>query len=228
MTDTESALPVPTAEQRRAAAGQYERANQVLATGNHDYAIQLFLNCCKLDPANLIYRQALRQTVKIKYGNNMKGGRFAAVTTAATRLRLRNALRGGEYLKALEHGEEVLLSNPWDVGALSAMAEAFDRLDLINPAVWSLEQARQVDPANLKVVRGLARLCEKRGNFTTAAVLWEQVRKADPSDVEAQRKAKDLAASDTIARGRYQEVASGTAEHATAETAEHPRPGATS
>ena len=56
-----SLLPPPTAEQRRAAAGQFERANQVVATGNFDYGIGLLLTCCKLDPGNLIYRQALRR-----------------------------------------------------------------------------------------------------------------------------------------------------------------------
>ena len=45
-----SLLPPPTAEQRRAAAGQFERANQVVATGNFDYGIGLLLTCCKLDP----------------------------------------------------------------------------------------------------------------------------------------------------------------------------------
>ena len=54
--------------------------------------------------------------------------------------------------------------------------------------------------------RALARLYEKRGNFSQAILLWELVRKADPRDIEAQHKAKDLAASDTIARGNYDAV----------------------
>ncbi|HMF10959.1 MAG TPA: tetratricopeptide repeat protein, partial [Gemmataceae bacterium] len=39
-----------------------------------------------------------------------------------------------------------------------------------------------------------------------AIALWELIRKADPRDVEAQDKAKNLAATDTIARGHYDEV----------------------
>ena len=54
-------LPPPSPEQRRAAAGQFERAKQVLVSENYDYAIQLLMTCCKLDPANLTYRQTLRQ-----------------------------------------------------------------------------------------------------------------------------------------------------------------------
>jgi len=55
-------LPSPSPEQRRAAAGQFDRANQVIAGGDLDYGIQLLLECCKLDPANLVYRRILRET----------------------------------------------------------------------------------------------------------------------------------------------------------------------
>src|SRR5206468_3133353 len=46
----------------------------------------------------------------------------------------------------------------------------------------------------------------KRGSFMQAMALWEIIRKAKPTDEEAQHKAKDLAASATIAKGRYEEA----------------------
>ena len=49
----------------------------------------------------------------------------------------------------------------------------------------------------------MARLFEKRGNFAHAIGLWQLVKEVAPSDVEAAHKAKDLAASATIARGGY-------------------------
>jgi tetratricopeptide (TPR) repeat protein len=52
----------------------------------------------------------------------------------------------------------------------------------------------------------LARLFEKRGNFAQAIKLWELVRRAVPTDAEATHKAKDLAASETIQRGHYEEA----------------------
>lgn len=199
-------LPRPTPEQRRVAAGQFDRAKQVITTGNYDYGIQLLMNCCLLDPGNLVYRQALRQTVKTYYKNNLRGSRFAGVTTLSTKVRLKKARRAEDHLKVLEYGEQILVRNPWDVGTQLAMAESFDALGLLDQAIWTLDQARQKDVKDLHVNRALARLFEKRGNFTQAAVLWELVRKADPSDPEAQDKMKDLAASATIARGRYEEV----------------------
>jgi tetratricopeptide (TPR) repeat protein len=201
-----SSLAPPSAEHRRIAASQFERANQVIATGNFDYGIQLLMTCCKLDPGNLIYRQALRQTEKAKYKNNMRGSRFAALTSTTARHRIKSAIRSQQYVKALEYGEEVLTRNPWDVPTQMLMAEAADGLGLLDLAVWTLEQARQKNVKDLDLNRALARMYEKRGNFTQAIALWELIRKADPDDVEAQHKAKDLAATDTITRGRYEEV----------------------
>jgi tetratricopeptide (TPR) repeat protein len=199
-------IPMPSPEQRRVAAGQFERANQVIATGNFDYGMQLLLTCCKLDPGNLIYRQALRKTEKAKFNNNLRGSRLAFLTTSTSRTKLKAAKASRDYLKVLEHGEAVLMRNPWDVGAQMDMAEAAEALGHLELAVWTLEQARQRNPQDATVNRALARLYEKRGNFSQAIALWELVRKVDPRDIEAQHKAKDLAASDTIVRGGYDAV----------------------
>jgi tetratricopeptide (TPR) repeat protein len=199
-------LPRLSHEQRRVAAGQFERANQVITTGNHDYGIQLLLTCCKLDPGSLIYRQKLRQTEKAKFQNNLRGSSLAFLTTIPAKMKLRKALRREDHLKVLEVAEQILVRNPWDVPCQLALAESFEALELLDLAVWTLDQARQKDPNNPKVNRALARLYEKRGNFTQAMALWNLVKKAAPYDVEAQHKAKDLAASATIAKGRYEEA----------------------
>jgi tetratricopeptide (TPR) repeat protein len=206
-----SILPTPSAEHRRVAAGQFERANQVIATGNFDYGIRLLLSCCKLDPANLIFRQALRRTEKTKYKNNLRGSWHAWITTFSKRARVKAAKRGHDYLMVLEAGEDVLARNPWDTGVQMDMADAADVLGLLDLAIWTLEQARHKDPRDVGVNRHLARLYEKRGNFTQAIALWELVRKESPGDAEAANKSKDLAANETIARGNYQEAVSNQA-----------------
>jgi tetratricopeptide (TPR) repeat protein len=202
-------LPPPNPEHRRIAASQFERANQVIATGNFDYGIRLLLSCCKLDPANLIYRQTLRRTEKTKYRNNLRGSWLAGVTTWPIRARLKAAKTARDWLKVLELGERVLVRNPWDTGAQMDMAEAADVLGLLDLAIWSLEQARQKNPRDVSLNRTLARFYEKRGNFTQAIALWELIRRAAPADVEAQHKAKDLAANETIARGQYEAAVGG-------------------
>src|ERR1700687_1294483 len=107
-------LPPLTPEHHRIAAEQFQRANQVIESGNHDYAIQLLLTCCKLEPANLIYRKALRKTQKAKFKNNMRGATFSKLTTSGGKARVMAAKRSRDYLKVLETGEEILSQNPWD------------------------------------------------------------------------------------------------------------------
>jgi tetratricopeptide (TPR) repeat protein len=202
-------MPRLTADQRRAAVGQFERARQVIKSGNIDYGLQLLLDCCKIDPANLIYRQELRQAQRTKYENNLTGQSMAYVRSMWGRVRLRRAIMKGKYLEALVEAEQILMRNPWDLGTHLAMAETFQELEWSDHALWTLEQIRPTYPKEPKVNRPLARLYEKRGNFNQAIALWDLVRKADPDDVEAQRKGKDLAASATIAKGRYEDAVKG-------------------
>ena len=123
MADAPSSLPPPSPEHRRIAAEQFERARQVLTSGsNHDYAIQLLLACCKLDPANLIYRQALRRTQKLKFKNNLRGSWLAGLFNLLPKARMRSNLKSGNYLLVLELGERVLTRNPWDIPAQMWMA----------------------------------------------------------------------------------------------------------
>jgi tetratricopeptide (TPR) repeat protein len=223
-----NAIPMKlTAEQRRAAVGQFERANQVLQGGDHDYGLQLLLTCCKIDPANLIYRQTLRRTQRAKYQNNEAGQSLAYVRSLWTRFRLQKALMRGEYFDALVLSEQIFMRNPWDLPTHLMMAAAFEALGWPDHALWTLEQIRSTHPQSAKVNRSLARLYEGRGNFNQAIALWEMVRRAEPDDIEAQRKAKDLCASATIAKGRYEQQIKGAesspASQAEAET-KHDQP----
>src|ERR1700730_16657469 len=139
-----TSLSAPSPEHRRVAAGQFEHANQVIASRkNYGYGIHLLLSCAKLDPGNLIYRQALRRTQKAKYNNNLRGSLLAWLTAWPAKARVKAALQAEDYLKVLEFGEQALCRGAWDVGTQMDMAEAADSLGLLDTAIWILEQARQ-------------------------------------------------------------------------------------
>lgn len=211
MADTQP-TPAPSPDQRRIAVENFERARQVLQSGNSDYAIQLLRTCCRLDPGNLHFRQTLRRAQKAKFGDDLKGSTFAFLSTPRYKASVKAAKAGRDYLKVLEAGEDVLTRNPWDLGTQMDMAEAFEALGLSDLAVFSLDQARQKYPKDPTLNRALARLFEKRGDFQKAIALWRLVQEADPRDLEAASKAKNLAASETIARGGYEDAVSGSRE----------------
>src|SRR5437764_7073781 len=104
----ENRLPPPSPDQRRIAAERFERARQVITTGNQDYGIQLLLACCKIDPANLIYRQELRRAQKKKHKDKLLGGMFSALSRFRFKTKLKKARHGDKHLQVLEFGEEIL------------------------------------------------------------------------------------------------------------------------
>lgn len=181
----EQPVPVPTPEQRRSAASLFERAGQVVAAGDCAHAARLLLECCRIDPANLLYRQALRRAEKARYRNNLRGGWLAWLWNWTTHLRLARAVAAGRHLDVLELAERVLVNNPWDVTAQQALARSADALGLLDLAIWALEQARQKDASDAALNRELARLYERRGNFTQAVALWQRLHHDNPNDAEA-------------------------------------------
>jgi tRNA A-37 threonylcarbamoyl transferase component Bud32 len=193
-----------SADQRRAASGQYERGKEVLATGNYEYGIQLLLSACKLDPVNVRYRRALRRIGKAREKQSPYSRWLMWLTTLTDKTRLKAVKRAGDPRRVLEYGEQILVRNPSDFGTQMDMAEAATTLGLHDLAVWLLEHARSANPRHLALNRTLARLYEKQGKLSQAITVWEMMRKLDPTDLEAARKVKNLAAAETIARGNYE------------------------
>lgn len=65
--------PAPlTASVRQRLQKTYERGDQCVKKGDHDYATHLFTQCVAEDPANVIYLQAFLGNLQKKYGNNKK------------------------------------------------------------------------------------------------------------------------------------------------------------
>jgi tetratricopeptide (TPR) repeat protein len=209
MAEPSESIPKLTADQRQTVAKLATRAKQVLATGNLDYAITLYLDCCKRDPANVSWRQELRRTEKLKYKDNKKGKALAFLSTWRPGFKMETFSKTGNHLKAIEFAEEVLRSNPWHLRALLVSAHAFDALGLKDLALWSFDQARQIEANNPTINRKMAILFEERGQFPQAIQLWKMVAAKLPKDQEAAKKATQLAASATIAKGKYDQASSG-------------------
>ncbi len=203
-TEEMPASPLVSNDQRRVAARQFEHARRILDNGSSEYAIQLLLTCCRLDPENVFYRQTLRQTVKEKFHDSEPSLWRSWLATLGARTRMKSAAGRNDHARVLEYGEAVLARNPWDLATQLLMAEAAEKLGLRRVAMWVLEEARRRNANNLATNWALARLYEKEGQYADAIKLLELIRKADPSDAEAYRKSQDLAARDTIRRGKYE------------------------
>jgi serine/threonine protein kinase len=189
-------------EQRQAAAGQFERAEEVLRNGgDRSYALQLLLSCCRLDPTNLTYRKKLREVGRPLAGE-AKGGWLAGLSLdrLASRHKFRAACRAGENRKVLDLGEELLARYPDDIGVQLEMAEAAEDLRLVGLALWILDQARRNEKKGTAAHRAMAMLFERLKLFPQAMALWEIIRRLSPNDPLVEDKIRELAVSDTLAR----------------------------
>jgi tetratricopeptide (TPR) repeat protein len=183
----------------RPAAGIFEHARAILRAGNHEYACQLLRNCCRLEPGNVAYRQALRRALKGQFPDG-EGGWLRRLGVWAARARLLLASRAGLHHRVLDYGEEVLAREPRDVGARLEMAAAAEGLGMTTLAQWLLEDAWRLEPRNVPVQRALAQLHEQEGEIERAVALWEAVARLDPSDLEASLRAKNLVAAIALAQ----------------------------
>jgi len=178
----------------------FKYGNDAALKANYDYAIQMYREACKLDPGNLIFRQALRGTERRKFGNEpAKVGRLVGARNQPIRMRARSAHGKGQWAHALEVCEEAFVNNPWDVGAAREGAESAESMGLKELAQWFLESVQAV-AADADFFRHLARVHVLNHAYPKAIAAWERVKKINPNDEDANRQINAISASATIHR----------------------------
>ncbi len=153
-----------------------------------------------------MYRQTLRRFERANVHQSVGRRPFAWIKGLVNQTRVRLARRRRDFRKVIECGELVLVTKPSDRRAHLQMAEAAEKLGLLDVAIWLLEQIWDKRSSTTTLNRTLARLYERRREFMKASILWDLVRRANPDDLEAHHKMQSLAAQDTIARGQYVEA----------------------
>jgi len=138
--------------------------------------VPLLLDCCRLDPASMIYRQALRSA---QGQLRPPRGPIALVRRWTVRRRLQTATRAGDWLKVLNLAEDMLALDPTNARAHLALATAFEALGQLDHAVWCLEQASGGNDRADSIVAELARLYERTGKFSLAQALTEPTTQAN-------------------------------------------------
>jgi Tfp pilus assembly protein PilF len=181
-------VDLPTPEQRQAAARQYLNAMRWLAAQRTANAVALLLNCCRLDPASMVYRQALRKTQRLLSASR---GPFGLLKRWRATRALQNAVQSQHWQKVLDLAEKVLTLDPANEAAHLGMATAFESLEMPEHAVWTLEQACVDKPPSDSVSRELTRLYERTGSFSRAQQLANptlQPAQEPASNWQAQRQ----------------------------------------
>lgn len=197
---SETPEQAPTRNRQRAQA-LFQTGNEASLKNNLDYAVNMYREALKLEPENLLFRQALRGVERRKFNNDPgKVGKLVGARNQPIRLRASSAKNKGKWLEAIEHCEDAFVHNPWDVHAAMIAAEAAEGLSQPVMAKWFLESVAAQGSDDVTYLRHLARAYEMTEEWERSIVCWEKLRKLSPSDDEAIRKIRGLQASATISR----------------------------
>ena len=179
----------------------FQRGNDAALKSNFDYALAMYRDALKLVPDNLLYRQAIRGVQRRKFGNDpSKVGWMVGARSKSTMLKARTARARGRNAEAIEACEEIFDSNPWDVHAAMMAAEAAEALEWKLLAKWFVESVSGQAGDDKHFFALAAHIYEINEDWERAIFCWERVKKLDPSNEEALRKTRSLAASATISR----------------------------
>jgi len=173
----------------------------IQASGNVEYAIDMFSACVIGDPGNVPFLQAFLVALKRKFGGK-KGGSFKALLSSGARAGMKRAATNAQWRDVIRQGVDVLKANPGDHACLLAMAEACGNLMFVDCQAVYLRAALDAAPADAEVNRQCARFAAGQGNFDQAIECWRRIGRVRGMAEEAEKEIAQLSVDKTIAAGK--------------------------
>jgi tetratricopeptide (TPR) repeat protein len=198
----------------------FDYGNDAALKSNFDYAIDMYKQCCKIVPDNLVYRQALRGIERRKFNNDpAKVGMLVGAKNQPILFRARNARSKQRYAEAIELCEDAFINNPWDVGAARVASEAAEGLGFLQVAQWFVDSVIAVTK-DVDFLKYAAGVFEDNETWAKAIGCWEKVKQLHPNDQDATRQVTALQAKSAIKKGKFDDALDDRAAAAAAEPAE--------
>jgi len=162
----------------------FDHAKQMTSKQKYDfdYAHSLLGECCKRDPANLVYVEAMLDNLDRKFKGKKKGSMFAGFSSRGG---MKKALSAKKWQDVLAEGVDLLKSNPWDSVALRGMVDACEAMRYNEVGLRYMKNAIDGSPGDVEVVRHCARYLGRVGQFDQAISMWHFVEEKARNDKEA-------------------------------------------
>lgn len=169
----------------------FEHASQMMSKQkyDYDYAHSLLGECCKRDPANLIYVEKMFENLDAKFKGKKKGSVFSGFGGKGG---VKKALAAKKWLEVIAEGIELLKSNPYDSITLRAMVDACAALRFNEVGLRYMKNAMDGSPGDMEVMRHCARYLGKVGQFDQAIALWHFIEDKKRGDDEANKMISQL------------------------------------
>ena len=170
----------------------YEFGNQKMQAGEHDYANEMFIQCVKGNPGNLIYLQTFVANLRLKYGDNKKGASFGKLKSGKHRTALKVAENRAKWSEVIAVGCELLKINPWDSSAYFAMGKAALELGYDDTGLALLKHAVECSPNDIEMNRFAAKELGDREMFEQAIACLQRILNVKSDDRDASKMLGDM------------------------------------
>lgn len=198
-TASPSAALLSPAERSRLA--QTFQAGTKNLTANADYAIEMYTACVVGDPGNAVYLQAFLGVLRKKHPPKKTGG-LASLFGGSKGGGLWKKVNAGQHRDAIKQGVDILKANPYDTGALLAMAEACNQLSFPATRQVYLKSALDAAPADPEVNRHCSKFAAEIGEYDQAIACWVRIGNVKSFAEEAEKEIARLQVEKTIAAGQ--------------------------
>jgi tetratricopeptide (TPR) repeat protein len=192
----------------------YQKGTAALQRNNLDYAIAIFEQILKREPALFECRQALRASQFKKVGGQtsffkkMLGGATSSPLVAKGQVMLMK-----NPLDAIQIAEQILNGDPSNGPAHKILAEGAMASDLPKTACLSLEILLKHSPKDYDLNMKYGAALAQAGQVAKAETVYTDLQRTHPNKGEIAQALKDLSARTTLKEGGYDALADGSGSY---------------
>lgn len=186
---------------RRAGKGKafFERAEEVAATGNWDFAIEMYIEGIRREPGNVERGHQPLREVSLK--RKAQGGKGPGIFEQMKR-------RGGkDPVESLAGAEYLLAKEPGSTAFMEQVLKAARAAEQPKVAVWIanilLEAQRCAKKPSKRILLVLIAAFSDVEEYASAIGACEMARQLTPDDPKLHEALQDLSAKYTIKKGKY-------------------------
>ncbi len=186
---------------------QFDKASEAVKRNNFGYAVNLFQDILAIQPEFLQARKALRAVGERIFKE--KGGGFFLKITAffiglVPLIKIMIFSLSKKHEKIIIDCENYLQNDPYNKFMLSRLAKSAFELEYNDTAIFTCEYLLEKNPRSVSTLRMLAALYQRKKDYGKAIEFYNRILKIIPSDQEAHRGSKDLAAMNTISKSNLE------------------------
>ena len=175
-----------------------EKAREAAERRNYDYAVDLYMQACRMDMDNVAARRELR-AVENRMAKEKGSSFFGKFKSGTQAVQVNAMFMARKWESTIEKAEEALKTDPGNVSVLMLLGKSLKEAGYKKGAISTFEDIKTMGAGGntktmTEALRELAFLYEAENRVKEAQDTWAQVAKVSPSDIDAGRKMRDLAA----------------------------------